>query len=178
MLIIINLMTTYQSHSISSKTAQFIINDHFDMIIGSSSFVLAYFFSLWPFWFVAGYFTLKSALYWGANTAEKYRVNMTSSPLIFYLSHSNSNWREFWMALSKVFRRMYHFIAPNSLPPPPMLCRSNTMYDGNDMVYSTSLGYISISDYNILRAEKYNKYFISVLIGMIAISFFGLYYIW
>jgi len=156
----------------------FRMSDYYQTLIVCSSFVLAYFYKLWPFWFVFGYFTLRNSLYWAASMADKNCAKMTSSPYTFYLSDSNSNWREFWMTLSRVFRRMHQMLHTEDCPPPPpVLTRSNTMCY-NDYVYSASLGQIHISEYNQMRTNRYNKYFICTLLCIIAISSFILYCVW
>jgi hypothetical protein len=143
-------------------------------IIVCSSFVLAYFYKLWPFWFVFAFFTLKMTLYWGANMAAKKRVEMTSSPYTFYLSWFNAILREFWTALSSVFHSMNRMLAgENYMPPPPMLSRSNTECYG-EYRYSASLGQIHVSTYNKIRTCSY----IAVMFCVVALVSYLVYCIW
>ena len=154
------------------------MSDYYQTIIVCSSFILAYFYKLWPFWFAVGYFSLKNALYWATTIADKQCAQTTSSPYTFYLSDSKSNWREFWIALSRVFRQMHQMLRTEDCPPPlPVLSRSNTVCYG-DLICSTSLGQVNISDYHQMRKNRYNKYFICTLLCIIAMSLFILYWVW
>ena len=156
------------------QSQRFRLADYYQTIIVCSSFVLAYFYKLWPFWFVFAFFTLKMTLYWGANMAEKKRVEMTSSPYTFYLSWFNAIQREFWMALSSVFHSINRMLAgANYMPPPPMLSRSNTEVC-NEYMYSTSLGRIHVSTYNMIR----NCCYIAVMFCIVAPFLFILYCVW
>ena len=161
------------------KHQSFHMSDYYQTIFVCSSFVLAYFYKLWPFWFVFGYFTLKKSLYWATSLANKNRAKMTSSPSTFSLSESNSIWREFWVTLSQVFCQMHQMLCIDewSPPPPPVLSRSNTEYHG-DYVCSASLGHIHVSEYNKLRTNQYNKYFICTVICIIAFVLFIMYCVW
>jgi hypothetical protein len=155
------------------QSQRFRLADYYQTILVCSSFVLAYFYKLWPFWFVFAFFTLKS-LHWAATVAEKKRVEMTSSPYTFYLSWFNAIQREFWMALSSVFHSINRMLAgANYMPPPPMLSRSNTeVY--NEYMYSTSLGRIHVSTYNMIRT----CYYIAVMFCIVAPLLFILYCMW
>jgi hypothetical protein len=164
---------------IQPTKARFNLTDYYQSIMVCSSLVLAYFYKIWPFLCVIGYIVLKKTLYWTAVMADKKRVDMTMSPYVFYLTYSDSKWREFWMTLSKVFNRMHQMITPSDcMPPPPLfLSRSNTMYYG-DSVYSTSLGNISVQEYENIRSKQYKKYFTIVSVCILMIVSTIIYYFW
>ena len=156
------------------QSQRFRLADYYQTILVCSSFVLAYFYKLWPFWFVFTFLTLKKTLYWAANMAKNKRVEMTSSRYTFYLSWFNAIQREFWMALSRVFDSMNRMLAGNNyMPPQPMLSRSNTECN-NEYRYSTSLGQIHVSTYNMIRACCY----IAAMFCIVAPFLFILYCVW
>ena len=154
------------------------LSKYWHTIIMCSSFVLAYFYKLWPFWFVGGYFLLKSSLYWAIAMAANERAKMTLYSYTFYMPWFKSHQREFWIALWSVFSKMYDLISTEDCPPPlPVLQRSDTMCYG-DMMMSPSLGCIDNSKYNQLRTNRYNMYFIIVSLCIIAILSFIMYCVW
>jgi len=163
---------------IEPKKAQFYLSDYYQTIIACSSILLAYAYKMWPLWFVAGYIVLKNSLYWAATIAEKKRVDTTMNRQTFYLTESESNWREFWNTLSNVFRRMHRMVSSETNAPPPLfLSRSNTVCYGNE-IRSASLGCVNIQEYHQIRKNHYRKYFTLVAVCILLISSFILYWVW
>ena len=175
---IIDLNSDFQ-HSYDMPKKYFKLSDYSEKILFCSLFALAYFFKLRFLWIGVFYITLKNALYWAATKTEEKRCNLTSSPETFYLNINDSKSRELLIALSNVFRKLYHMITPaDSLPPPLFLSRSNTVFCGYGELCSSSLGRVSTNVYHQIRDDQYKKYFIEVSLCIVVFFSGVLYFVW